>query len=452
MPYAQTNYQQKVGNGPYTIAEIGCFITAFSNLEEAFSISLDPATLNAFFTDHYDYLADPSDGAGVKDDLGWESIAAFDSTIHVSRIVDHGTEQTAGWPSTSNSIVKFYYTGHSGVKETHFCKVADPVAGTIVDSWDGKVKLPGSYYGQPVAFAEYAKIAPQPVIAPISQPPAIVEAPVAPPAPEVPPLPPAPVKPANTLYTKLETPLDLVTNKQPTNKWALDFPNDTKAVSVEQFTEATPFLAYGKAQRTDNDKPCYYMTQADFGEADTTGIPTNNNGVNTVDLSPAPTPEATSITAVPTPEATAPNPDGSENIKVTVKPTNWQSSYTKFLGITEYVANSTVTIHDIDDDVSGLPDKELLKGQTVNVAGIFDRDGVKYYRTAISAANGTWFGIPVTALTKVGDLDDDEFDKIVADLNKDVNDLTGHEKTIAKVATTNGFIQRLLHRNKNVKE
>ena len=53
MSFAQTNYQEHLGNGPYTIAEIGCFITSFCNLEqEAFGKNIDPPTLNQFFIDH----------------------------------------------------------------------------------------------------------------------------------------------------------------------------------------------------------------------------------------------------------------------------------------------------------------------------------------------------------------------------------------------------------------
>ena len=33
MAYGQINYQEKVGNGPYTIAQIGCFLTAFILVE-----------------------------------------------------------------------------------------------------------------------------------------------------------------------------------------------------------------------------------------------------------------------------------------------------------------------------------------------------------------------------------------------------------------------------------
>ena len=51
-------------------------------------------------------------------------------------------------------------------------------------------------------------------------------------------------------------------------------------------------VAYGKAQRTDGDRPAYFMTEADFGEADKTGVPANNRGINTVDLSMAAKPAA----------------------------------------------------------------------------------------------------------------------------------------------------------------
>lgn len=287
--------------------------------------------------------------------------------------------------------------------------------------------------------------------------------PAAAPAPA--PKPAAPTKPANTVYTKLEKPLELITNKQPTHAWALDFKDDAHAVPVAQLDKGTPVTAYGKAQRTDLDKPCYFMTQEDFGKANTTGIPAHNNGINTVDLSPKPTPppapvpkpaaapapepatsaEVSDVSAEPPAAPSAPAPeDEGEKVPVTIG--SWQKSYTAFLSPQEYVANKTVTVHNIDEDNPvEPPTQELAKGQTVNVAGTFARDGVKYFRTLNSVNSGKWYGIPVTALVKLDGKSEDELDKIMDEIAKEEQSLSSHEKAVAQAAASTGLIQWILH-------
>ena len=170
MAYGQINYSEKVGNGPYTIAEIGCFLTAYCNLlQETFSDNVAPPQLNTYFIEHNAYLADPEDGAGVKDDLSWNSVTKYNSHVVVKSAVDHGEAQTAGWPTTNSAIVKFYYKAPNGEMTTHFCKVADHTKHTIVDSWNGET-TPTGEYGQPVAWATYGapvvQAVPKPAVAP----------------------------------------------------------------------------------------------------------------------------------------------------------------------------------------------------------------------------------------------------------------------------------------------
>lgn len=151
MAYSQQAYSQKQGNGPYTLAEIGCFVTSFCNLEERFGVNVDPPTLNEFFIAHSVYIADPADGAGVFDDLYWNSISRYDPSITVTGI--HG----AGWPNVDNAIVEFnYISPRTGVRTTHFCMVNSHADNSIIDSWDGQVKQSG-VYGTPVAWASYEK-------------------------------------------------------------------------------------------------------------------------------------------------------------------------------------------------------------------------------------------------------------------------------------------------------
>jgi hypothetical protein len=156
MAFAQINYSQKLGSGPYSIADAGCFLTAFSNLLARFGESIDPPNLNNYFMQHHTFV-DVDDGH--KDDLGWGSISAYDGNVVVV-----GTGG-AGWPPSNDAIVKFIYKSpRTGAIVTHFCLVADHAAGTIIDSWDGVTKR--SPYGTPVAWARYERHMPQPVTPP----------------------------------------------------------------------------------------------------------------------------------------------------------------------------------------------------------------------------------------------------------------------------------------------
>lgn len=158
--YAQENYTEDMGNGPFSIKEIGCFVTAFSNLLVKFGKSgVTPPNLNTYFTEHNDYLADPADGARVKDDLAWGTITAYDSDITVA------STGSGSWPNSDNSIVKFVYE-ENNQSVTHFCLVNSVASKTIVDSWDGTIKEPGKY-GSPVAWASYEDKVPQSVPIPI---------------------------------------------------------------------------------------------------------------------------------------------------------------------------------------------------------------------------------------------------------------------------------------------
>lgn len=501
MAFGQKNYQEKVGNGQYTIAEVGCFLTAFSNLLERFGEIIDPPSLNGFFMNKGAYLRDPD---GSNEDLGWGSVSAYDPSIHVM------ATGGSGWPSNDNAIVKFLYRSpHSGQMVTHFCLVASAANRTILDSWDGVVKDPG-IYGQPIAWAEYEKPAPAPITptvpenheSPVSPSPAdydghsvtiqpgwglsnaaeaagypdagtparweaiaalngsgdwtsfnaalkpgqrIVVGQYSAPAPT--PAPAEPAKPANIVYTRLDTPLDLMTNK-PTHKWDLGFEFDHDAVSVQDLPVGSLFRAVGKGQKTNHDRPCYYMTEEDFGNADQTGIPTNNHGVNTVDLSPAPAPAPTPQPEQP-PAPTPPAPE-SEGEAVPVK-IDWKGSFTKFLSPQRYIANKNVVVKDLEDE-SPRPDMQLINKQLVIVGGTFSRNGQKYYRTAKSAEAGVWYGIPEEDLTKESDLQEDNLmDELLHEAPKIRHDLdipTNKEKMLGAVASVEGVFSRAFHRNK----
>jgi hypothetical protein len=160
MAYAQTNYSQLQGktvNGVkprYTIHDIGCFITAFCNLEERFGKVISPAQIDNELAARNLYI-DVDDG--VYDDVGWSTICAYDPSISISSTGN-------GAPSSNDSIVKFSYTSsRTGQFTTHFSLVADAAKGLIIDSWDGTVKS-WNGYGGPKAYATYVKTGAQPVV------------------------------------------------------------------------------------------------------------------------------------------------------------------------------------------------------------------------------------------------------------------------------------------------
>lgn len=159
MAFGQINYGEKLGTGIYSIADAGCFLTAFCNLLQRFGESVDPPTLNNYFLQHGTYLHDGSEPANTVDNLAWGSVSAYDGQVATVGVGD------AGWPDSNDAIVKFIYKSpRTGKSVTHFCLVQDAGAHTIVDSWDGNVKV--SPYGNPVGWARYERHQPQIVTPP----------------------------------------------------------------------------------------------------------------------------------------------------------------------------------------------------------------------------------------------------------------------------------------------
>lgn len=161
MSYAQINYSQHVGNGPYPISATGCFVTAFCNLLARFGNPIDPPGLNNYFNQHGNFIPSPEDGAGTRDDVSWGTVSAYDGQVVVVGVGG------AGWPDSNDAIVEFRYKSpHTGAMVNHFCLVADHAAGIIVDSYDGATKH--SPYGTPIAWAKYERHTPKPVAPPPS--------------------------------------------------------------------------------------------------------------------------------------------------------------------------------------------------------------------------------------------------------------------------------------------
>lgn len=442
--YAQIDYTEKVGNGPYGINEIGCFLTAFCNLLSRFGENIDPPTLNSYFIKTNDYLLDPEDGAGVKDDLSWSSIVDFAAPIHVVKI------NGPGWPSSNNAIVEFHYkSARTGAETTHFCLVEDAAAHTIVDSWDGKVKSPGEY-GEPVASAEYTEITPVPVVTSVNPPTPAAAA-------------------ANSFEVVVEIPgygnsNNAANHKDPITKVQAGSYNIYNAFHGMVNVTSKPGTPGSWINPDDNVKPAPVKpvdnpvvepntnainevvtittamlmvregpsTTSPANEANTadgnlhlndaitvTGwvhaedVTGNDVWLRTVrgnwvwsggtnfDLNQTKTPEVTAKPAVETPAAPIVKPQMVNNVAaavnkvdtVQVKVNPWQDSYKPSAGTYKLISDVTIT------DLSGKGQSVLAaKGTIVDQAGIFIKDGVKYARTVNSAKNGVWYGVPANQL------------------------------------------------------
>jgi hypothetical protein len=275
------------------------------------------------------------------------------------------------------------------------------------------------------------------------------------PAPVVPVVPaPTPAKPSNIEYSRLASPLQLIVNKN-THKWGLGFADDAHATSVEDVPQGTPFRAFGRAQRTDGDRPAYFMAEEDFGNADQNGSPNKNVGINTVDLSPTPTINVSATATVASDTGIAagypaipPAPAGgqaADNVQVTVKAADWRNSYTAFLTPQKYRAIANITVDEIDETIPVAGDhplkQQLIEGQPVTVAGTFWRDSVKYYRTKISVQNGFYYGIPLAALKKMNA--DEELDHLA----KSALDEAAAFRSMT-TSTVDGFVKKIMRKKK----
>lgn len=269
----------------------------------------------------------------------------------------------------------------------------------------------------------------------------------------------APSKPADITYTKLDESLEVAAKLNPTSCWKLDFTSYANAVADHTLAQGEVFTAYGKAQRTDLDQPIYYMTQEDFGNADTTGVPVNNRGVNIVDLGAAPAPAAPPANEqqIETPSSTAPAAnDEGEKIEVKVLPPNLDVKYNfkKFMSPQRYTAVV------LDADIKELqerknpdgslvdPNQQVVPGLLVTVGGAYYADStykkVIGYRTAKSIENNLYYFIPESDLIKEDDISADE----AAQLAKEMADFAAGkaEKAVKAAATADGFITRLIKR------
>jgi hypothetical protein len=472
--YGQKNYLQIQGiNGKYRIDQIGCFLTAFCNLEARKGRAIDPVNLNAVFRDRGIYV-DVDDG--IRDDLGWGSITSYDPHITV---VQTGT----GWPNSNDAIVKFHYrsvknptlpNGQPNMID-HFCLVADHTQRKIIDSYDSVEKV--TPYGEPVAFAVYADNTPQPVSTPA-------------PAPQ-----PAGKKlflPSSTgtwrvykiggLYTVGNEIGRLATSANPpgltydilgtiatniykihTETWG-DVAIYAGSDTVAQFVNAAPAAPPPAPAPADDPSIKLIKAEAGWGVsylAKAAGYPAGDqpggfgstivwdriaqaNGklnaslfhvvldqtyrvptYKAEDYAPAPVvaPPAPAPEPTPTPQpAPVEDKDGGETITVNVDKEGWKNSYKEEKGV--YVAQRDAVIKDLDGK---FPDAQLIHKEPYNIAGSFSKLGIKYYRTENSVIAGSWHGIHEDLLEPkdLHDLSDPNF---IEETRKALGNFTRAEK------------------------
>jgi hypothetical protein len=265
------------------------------------------------------------------------------------------------------------------------------------------------------------------------------------------PVPKQPQKVAPTnLYVRFDAPMDLMANKPTTNVYDISKATQSEldASVVKRLAQNDPFIAVGKY--THPLGAVYFMTGYSFGSADVSGTPDHSYGVNTVDLSPAVTVPTAVLPLPSVPPAPEPTPvDGAFTVPVTVIPVDpnkkWQDTFTR-ANNGEYNAIQSVVVKDL----TGLnKDLQLLRGQSVNVAGQFIKDGVGYYRTQHSVNTNTWYGIPINSngYGTLSENDDGLFGLYLAD--EIIHDGNAIKDTAIKtVASIDGILRNVFHNKK----
>lgn len=467
MAYGQKNYNELQGIAPqkYRINQIGCFLVAFSNLLQRFGKDVNPVNLNAVFRDRKIYV-DVDDG--VKDDLGWGSVSAYDGNVVVAQSANNAIV-----PS-SNCIVRIKANNAFG---THFCLVDRIENGVvyIVDSWDGSIKK-SSYYGPITGWAEYRNTTPQPV------------------QPVVPP-PPAPVADNSTIVVQAGWGISHVAKAAGYPDFATQarwdaiaqlnghanastfrlFPNQKVVVRgsaptpapapapQEEIVNITVQPGWGishvlKAAGYNKEQwenPAEWLRMSALnGAAAGTNIRLQPNQIVKVNRSPipapAPAPAPVPVAVVAPEPAKTPEPVKTDPEPLVLTKPGWKTSFKAERKV--FVASESIIVKDL----AGMNlDLQLVKGQKVRSGGIFEKDGVAYARTEKSVTNDWWYGIPLTALGSgqepdkyvgplVDDDDDDDIFKLPLDLKEEAKELyknlSTREKLVAVVAKTQGFI------------
>ena len=419
MVYAQKNYLAPLGqNSTFRIDKYGCFLTAYSNILEAFGTNIDPLALNQEFINagSFMYVGDVNpDGSHAIDGLGWGSLTKRYGNIVP---VEINNNANGSWPQSNNAIVKFAFRG-----TTHFSKVADYTQQLILDSWDGVVRHIG-YYGQPVAYAIYENTDKP------AQIPAMTQVQAASSKSHVGEMLVLPASISSWRIYNIGGPY----SSNPDTSIAKLNPAQFGGLSYEVLDNLASNVyeiqtkMFGKvAIYAGPDTPASF--QAKEAPAPVAPTPTPETVAPVVE---APvTPPVATVDVVQTP---------TEEVKVpVVNPEDFKTSYSEAEG--DYIANKTTTVNDIE----GLQvDIILKKGQKVKVAGTFKKDGQAYYRTKKSVDSGFWYGLPEDILTFISGkaaLDEANKQKAIDDLFKEVD--LGIEKITNVPSVREKFISGL---------
>lgn len=344
MAYAQKNYGDILGNGPDTIAEDGCLLTAIANLLSRFKEPIEPPELNKEFISRGLFDYDPI--SKTKDYLDWATITKYDPTISYSGPF------TGSMPPTANAIVKFHYNSvHTGQPIDHYCLI-DHIDGNqvfILDSWDGLVKAPAQYEPVYHNIVEYC---------------AYIKAPTTP----LPSTSPAPSGPKTSPSL-----------------------SDTYEVLVLLDGYLSSSFAATHANSNSKVSPgVYYVFNRYNGMINITRVPGQPgwwiNPADNVLPSPSPTPPAPAP-ATTTP-ATAPTvPD-------------WRTTYRPF---TDAKGNRTpikfiaVKNYDVTDLEERKANIMLPIGWFITIGGTFEKDGIPQYRPQEAVEQFSWYGVPEEA-------------------------------------------------------
>lgn len=369
MAYGQKNYNEMIGGGNggkaarYTIRQVGCFLTMFSNLLERAGKSVDPLSLNRTFINRGIFI-DIDDG--VRDDLGWQSITAYDGQITVKRV---GT----GTPP-DNKMVGLKLKLNSAVGGFHFV-LFDHFVGPevyILDSWDGCVKSVNAY-GPIVQWCEFGNNSPIPVAAYVPQtvPPATGEELILPPA-------------NSWAIYRLGTAGRKGTSDQVGSLAPYKFTNDYGQPGLNYDVLGHPMANYVTIKTRDYGVVNIYVASETLAIIRQKAAPT-----------PAPVP-------APTPPAPAPaSAVAAESVPVTVTPSNPEKPAAPVIEEPKPTSIETQSAGKyrakvqsiVRDFVSTQPNLVLPKDKLVIVGGSFMIGTDRYFRTKKSIENDWWYGI-----------------------------------------------------------
>lgn len=386
MYYAQRDYQEKMGTGDQSIASAGALLTAIANLLKSFDLNMTPAQAEMILA-----AAGIDTSKGIS--LGYVSILKHDLSI---------LETGEGAPNSDESIVDLRYEepGTGRIISTYaFVKSIEEK--TIIDSLDG-IEKSWDIYGGPVSYVTFVEY---------------------------------PAIQATSLEVEDEPKTAQETAPEPREQY-------------EVFAHMFGYSGLEEAKNGQSDRPIveagqYYIVGAEYtlDDKQLLELSKGQQGPGVwIDTDENIEPVRESETA---PE------DAEVRVPVRVIPSNplkWQQTYKQGLGVVEYRARHSMTVHDLAGEQ---PDREIDTDTIIPVMGKFEKDGVTYVRTAKSVEDGHWYGLAEHDVVKVTD-DESIEDALDSLLYADQDQLDSElgipkrERTIKAVATAEGKMSKIL--------